>query len=396
MINLVVRVNGVKFSFYTGISIDKSDWNSKAGEVRRSSKVCKEANAALDRIKTEAERIILDSMGAGFSKVKLKTALSAFIRGGSNESKDETKTVSQYAAKVLRERLEVGEIRKSTYKGHKSAILALDRFKKGLTFSDIDMEFHREFTKFLLREKKSPNTIANIIKRVKNIMNHAVDSGATTNRSFQSRKFSAQTAESDTVYLTAFEVELIENVDLSAKGLSGERNARNLFLLGVYTGLRYSDFSEITEADIHIHSGVRMIRRRMKKTNRIVAAPLNDKGHEILKYYGSKPIHMSNQKLNKYIKHVCQLAGVSGMVKIDQVRGGVRETKMLPKWSLVSTHTARRTFATLEYIKCVEAGRDYEPIMNIIGHKSRVTFLKYVKVSAEERAAAFVNSIKAV
>jgi len=85
-------------------------------------------------------------------------------------------------------------------------------------------------------------------------------------------------------------------------------------------------------------------------------------------------------------------AGVTEMVKIERVRGGVTKTLMLPKWRLASTHTARRSFATIEYLRAVAAGRDYEPIMDIMGIKARVTFLKYIKVSPEEKAALWVNS----
>jgi len=105
-----------------------------------------------------------------------------------------------------------------------------------------------------------------------------------------------------------------------------------------------------------------------------------------------EPPGISNQVLNRYIKEVAMWAGVVEMVKIEQVRGGVTKTLMLPKWRLVSTHTARRSFSTIGYLRAVAAGRDYEPIMDIIGHKSRATFLKYIKVSAEERAALWVNS----
>jgi len=89
---------------------------------------------------------------------------------------------------------------------------------------------------------------------------------------------------------------------------------------------------------------------------------------------------------------VAKWAGVADLVKIDQIRGGITKTQMFPKWKMVSTHTARRTFATLGYLRAVAAGRDYEPIMDVIGHKKRATFLNYIKVSAEEKAVLWAKA----
>ena len=55
---------------------------------------------------------------------------------------------------------------------------------------------------------------------------------------------------------------------------------------------------------------------------------------------------------------------------------------MKEKCDLVSTHVARRSFATNAY----KAGVPTIAIMKITGHKKESTFLKYIKISAEENA----------
>ncbi len=52
------------------------------------------------------------------------------------------------------------------------------------------------------------------------------------------------------------------------------------------------------------------------------------------------------------------------------------------KYELVCTHTARRSFATNAY----KAGVPTIAIMKITGHTQESTFLRYIKVSAEENA----------
>lgn len=55
---------------------------------------------------------------------------------------------------------------------------------------------------------------------------------------------------------------------------------------------------------------------------------------------------------------------------------------IVPKYKLISSHTARRSFATNAY----KAGVPTIAIMKITGHTKESTFLKYIRVSAEENA----------
>jgi len=389
IVRLVFRYAGSKFVYYPGEQVSPGDWNKKAMRLRRGAPGWKEINSGLDRLEQEVLRLYRESQGDHpLSMSALKISLDAFWKG--IEPGGKAVTVSEFVRQSALDRVGSGQIRASTSKALNTLAASLDRFRRGLAFSDIDLDFHDKFTAFLISEGKSPNTVAGTVKRLKNVMGRAVDKGLTENQAFRSRRFSSKEIEVDNIYLNELEIEMIERVDLSGK--PGHEKARDLFLLGVYTGLRYSDFSELTPGDFQTHAGVFMVKKRMKKTGRKVAAPINSKARAILDKYGMEPPGISNQVLNRYIKEVAMWAGVVEMVKIEQVRGGVTKTLMLPKWRMVSTHTARRSFSTIGYLRAVAAGRDYEPIMDIIGHKSRATFLKYIKVSAEERAALWVNS----
>lgn len=393
IIRLVLRYGGHKFVYYPGIEVKPELWNSAAQEVRRNAPNHKELNNALQRLKLETERIYTESLGRSLPlfPAELKLALDKFWKG-KTALDNKPKHLSEFVRSMVEARVASGEITKSTGKAFKTLASALDRFRKKIQFAEIDLLFHKQFTAFLIQEQKAPNTIHKHIKHLKQIMDAAFDLGLTDNQAFRSRRFNAKTNETDSIYLTALEVEAIESVDLSAKGLRGEEKARDLFLLGVYTGLRYSDFSNIKPEDYKTYRGVFMVKKRMHKTKKEVAVPISDKARRILEKYGMQSPVMSGQKLNTYIKRVCEMAVITEMVKVEQTRGGVRAIVMKPKFKLVSTHTARRTFATLEYIAAVRDGRPFDSIMDITGHSSRITFLKYVRVSAEEKAAAFVRA----
>jgi len=63
-------------------------------------------------------------------------------------------------------------------------------------------------------------------------------------------------------------------------------------------------------------------------------------------------------------------------------KGGKRITEAHPKWELVTSHTARRSFATNLY----KSGFPSISIMGITGHRTEKAFLKYIKVTPEEHA----------
>ena len=52
------------------------------------------------------------------------------------------------------------------------------------------------------------------------------------------------------------------------------------------------------------------------------------------------------------------------------------------KWEMISSHTARRSFATNEYLN----GTPSITIMAVTGHKTEKAFLKYIKVTSREHA----------
>jgi len=54
----------------------------------------------------------------------------------------------------------------------------------------------------------------------------------------------------------------------------------------------------------------------------------------------------------------------------------------LKKWLVIRTHTARRSFATNAYL----AGIPMRDIMQITGHRTTESFLKYIRVTKLETA----------
>ena len=87
---------------------------------------------------------------------------------------------------------------------------------------------------------------------------------------------------------------------------------RDLFLIGCYTGMRYSDYSQLTSRNIANGNIV----RKTQKTSEIVCIPTHRIVREIMtKYKGDFP-HYSNsaQNFNKVLKTICKRANLNEKV----------------------------------------------------------------------------------
>ena len=65
-----------------------------------------------------------------------------------------------------------------------------------------------------------------------------------------------------------------------------------------------------------------------------------------------------------------------------ETSGGIRKEITREKCDMVTSHTARRSFATNAY----RAGIPSLSIMQITGHSTESSFMKYIRVSKEENA----------
>ena len=153
---------------------------------------------------------------------------------------------------------------------------------------------------------------------------------------------------------------------------------RDVFVFGCATGLRYSDYSKIDRSkvqDDHIVVNT-------QKGKNYVTIPLNKYSCAILlKYDYSLPM-ISPQRFRDYIKEVAENIGMTKLVSKVSFIGAERIEVKIPRYSLVSSHTARRTFITLS----LEKGMRPEVIMSITNHSDYKSFQKYIKLSQRVKA----------
>jgi integrase len=248
----------------------------------------------------------------------------------------------------------------------------------------IDLDFYDQFVDFLIKKNYGKNTIGTLIKNVKVFMNEAVDRKLTTNLQFKNKRFKTVEEPTETIYLSEGELERLYTLDLTTNPRLDK--VRDLFIIGCYTGLRFSDLIQLRAENLSTCG--RMVKIQTQKTGEMVIVPLKGYVKEILKKYGGMPpAAISNQKMNDYLKELGEMAQIEASVLITGTKGGNRQTEAFKKWELITTHTARRSFATNAYLQNVPT----ISIMKITGHRTEKSFLKYIKISQEDNANKLVS-----
>jgi integrase len=276
----------------------------------------------------------------------------------------------------------------NTLKSYKTTQMHLEGYmskvKRKLDFEDITLDWYMKFTTYLKKEKLSPNSIGKQIKNIKAFMGMAnkltfrVDGEKffyTTNKEYQG--FGVTDKPADAVYLNEAEIMQLYKFDLSNnKRLEA---VRDLFVFGCWVGLRFSDYSQIKPENIIKMDGETYIRIMTKKTGELVVIPCNPIVLEIFSKYKKSenrlPKKISDQKFNTYIKEAARMAGLTDGGRL------LTESK-LELCDCISSHTARRSFATNYYLE----GFPVIDLMKITGHHSEKSFLRYIRITKEQAA----------
>lgn len=269
-------------------------------------------------------------------------------------------------------------------------------------FDDIDMNFYRDYTAYLNGEGYAINTTGKCIKQLKAIMATAESEGLHSNAKYKDKRFKGTRVDVDNIYLTKEDLKKIMAVDLSKKSY-GFDLARDIFMVGVWTAQRISDYNNISPEDIQTYSKrivvdvpdpehpgqtkaeiqtreITVLNIRQKKTGAKVAIPCSSDLKKILEKYNFDIPHLADQNLNYNIKDIAKWAGLTEKITIVETKGGRPAEVQKEKWELVHSHTARRTGATLMYL----SGMDIYDIMKITGHSTPQMLKKYIKADELE------------
>ncbi len=391
-INLVLRFNNKKLVYSTGKKVNPKHWDSTKQRIKKTkdfpqaSLIDSSLNEMIHTVYSELEtyqknnsqhfpeteefKTILD-IKFGRAVIEKKKTFFEFIDWFTHEYAPKKYIITNHQTSLTNS---------NTIRTYETTLRLLHIYasdKEYFDFNDINMKWYFEFTDWCNKVKNyNPSTIGKHIKVLKLWLRKAEEDGLHNNTVYKRKDFRKPNYLPETIYLNRTELDFILKLDLSNR-VELDR-IRDLFLIGCWTGLRFSDFNRLQG----MHCDEDFIRIKTKKTLATAVIPINSIVKNILKKYdNSVPSNYANQYMNRQIKVICKMAGITSEASRAEFINGKKNEINVQKWELVTTHTARRSFATNLYGLVPN-----RTIMAITTHRTETAFLRYLRKSNEEHA----------
>ncbi len=399
-IQIVVAFKGQYYKKSVGESISPKKWNAGAQRCTitgfPSGQSINNKLRKLDKAATAACDFYVEKLKIPYAQ-EFWEMVDKILNGGKIRP---VYTFTDYYARYI-ERLKDDVRPEQTIKHYITTYNKLRDFekkkKRRLQFEDIDLGFYDQFRKYVFDQGYSLNYFGTQIKHIKAVYREARDVDQIHEyTSIETSKFKVEKESADTIYLSVDELLRIHALEINedtilkalpeadprpqnlARMVESFETARNKFLIGAFTALRVSDFNRLDEVNIKGD----YIRIKTKKTGVFVTVPIHWVIRDILKGGFDITTKISDQKLNKQIKKVVRMAGITEFVEVHKSIGGESVPMRFEKCDLITSHTARRSGAT----NMVLYGIDPISVMKITGHTKWTTFMEYVKINDLQNA----------
>lgn len=191
-----------------------------------------------------------------------------------------------------------------------------------------------------------------------------------------------KTIKKDVIFLEWDELVKIRDYDFSDS--PEEDKARDFFCFCCFTSLRYSDAFQLKKEDIK--DG--LITIVTQKTDTSLRIELNKHANKILDKYKNDDSayalpRMKLPWLNVLLKMIGKKAGIDTSVTISQYYGKNRVNRTIPKYELLSSHCARRTFIS----NAIDMGIPAQVVMKWSGHTSMEALKPYLEIADKKKSA---------
>ena len=255
--------------------------------------------------------------------------------------------------------------------------------KATIYLNAIDHGLVHSFQEWLLAVKQySVNSAGLQLKLLKMVCKDAARKGVNVHS--YTRHIESFTQRSKDRILQTLSFDEINQIK-ALRGLSSNlENTRRWMLIGLFIGQRVSDLLSLKPSQVRFAEvGVYLDLLQQKTDKRVTVGVVDKEVIELLtKYF---PYTITQQQFNKQLKTICQLAGITQMVKGYKTCeiSKRRKVGVYPKYSIISSHDLRRSFATNYF------GKIPTPIlMQITGHSKESTFLSYIGAQLNKDAYA--------
>ena len=255
-----------------------------------------------------------------------------------------------------------------------------NRFNCKLLPHQITDIFWHNFIPYLINEGLALSSIKKICSQLRTALEWGSKYSAKISPTFDMIKIPSYCRQQ--IALTPDEVSHIYHFDLSTidrrpQHIRKLERVRDMFVLCCNLGQRFSDMIRIDKTcfDRNIFT---ILQQKTGVHARVDIERMSidrNTTYKILEKYDYKaPLTTDISCYDKYLKELLQYIGFDEQVKQETKINGHIEVTYEPKWKLIGSHTARRTFATNNLLKGVKTSE----IRRATGHKSESAFEKYI------------------
>ncbi len=359
LVQVEALLNQRKVYFRTNLYLKPEHWNSRNAQVDNHPQA-HDLNSMLFEFVLHLQAIELSLWKRG-----IPVTLS-LLKDAIKKDKPVNVTFPVFARIYVQE----SDRKRSTKENLMTTITVLQEFRPGLDFKDITYTFLKDFEVHLKEKGNSVNTVAKHMRQLRTLVNEAINQGYIPSDAYPFRKYKIKQEKGRKEFLTPDELKRLENLDVDKK----LRHVLDAFLFCCYTGLRYSDFCQLTPENIIRVNGKRWLHFKSVKTDVEIRLPLHllfeGKALAVLERYDIVTDFAKigpNSEANKYLAQLAALARIR---------------------KHITYHTARHTCATL----LVHQGVPITTVQKLLGHTS----VRTTEVYSEVLSNTIIRDLKAV
>ncbi len=359
LVQVEALLNQRKVYFRTNLYLKPEHWNSRNAQVDNHPQA-HDLNSMLFEFVLHLQAIELSLWKRG-----IPVTLS-LLKDAIKKDKPVNVTFPVFARIYVQE----SDRKRSTKENLLTTITVLQEFRPGLDFKDITYTFLRDFEVHLKEKGNSVNTVAKHMRQLRTLVNEAINQGYIPSDAYPFRKYKIKQEKGRKEFLTPDELKRLENLDVDKK----LRHVLDAFLFCCYTGLRFSDFCQLSPANFIKINGKRWLHFTSVKTGVELRLPLHllfeGKALAVLERYDIITDFAKigpNSEANKYLAQLATLARIR---------------------KHITYHTARHTCATL----LVHQGVPITTVQKLLGHTS----VRTTEVYSEVLSNTIIRDLKAV
>lgn len=374
----------------TGYVIDIDGWDEKAQHVTLSNPQSEEINRMIDEW-----RSVISEVMARFELIEKRVPTRGEVKDLFNDLvgrktpvkaslPDENKDLFEVFDIFTQTMGEQNEWTHSTFEKFAALKRHLKEYCPTLSFPSLTETKMQGYVEYLTQSGFRNTTIAKNLAFVRWFLRWASVKGyynGKLHETFKPKLKGIDGNAKEIIYLTQAEIGLLESHKFLPTQSALER-VRDVFLFCCFSGLRYSDVAKLRRSDIK--GGI--IHVVTQKTVDGLRIELNKHSKAILDKYKEEKFKddlalpvISNVKMNAHLKTLGQVCGIDEPTRIVYFQGKKRIEEVYPKWALLTTHCARRTFV----VTALQLGIPSEVIMRWTGHSRFEAMKPYVAIVDE-------------